>query len=755
MCQLFLTICKKHFLFKFYSVKNTWTQKRDGGQKMDNGIFNKLQKLGRTFMLPIALLPIAGLFLGLGAALTNPAFISQYGLEGLMGDGTFLNGIFNVMTDVGDVVFGNLALLFAISVATGLAKDRKEVAGLSAVVGYFTMYAALTSAIHNFSDMDQLRSIDGLVGSVLGFQETLNTGVFGGIIIGLIVVVLHNKFYRIKFIDALSFFQGTHFIPIISTIAGTALGVAFAFLWPYVGAGIAALGSLIVRSGAIGSFLYGFIYRALIPFGLHHVFYLPFWQTALGGVAEVGGELVHGAQNIIFAQIAAGDVVSPEFAKYFSFQFPLMIGGWPAAALAMYHAARKEKKDDVKGLLFGSSITSIITGITEPIEFTVLFASPFLFYGVHSVLAGLSVVIVEWLGAGVGFTFSGGFIDFLIYGVLPGNARTNWVSLIIPIIVWAILYYTIFSFSIKKFNLKTPGVEEDEEVALRTKDEYRAEHGIGQTAETSGFTGDDETSYKIARGLGGAANIDDFTNCATRLRVTVKDGSKVNEGLLRQTGAAGIMASGQSVQVIYGTKVEGIAGDLIDFLKANPDAGNEAAEAPVEETVDTQPIETPQEDIVEMTGEIVVAPMDGQVVRLEDVNDPVFSTKMMGEGVAILPTDGKVYAPVSGEVTVMMDSNHAAGLVSENGVEILIHVGIDTVQMNGEGFTTHVQKGDKVQAGDLLIEADLETIKAHDYDTTTMVIVTNSSDYSQVIVTEENQVSHADELLEVVPNNEA
>ncbi|HLR92458.1 MAG TPA: PTS transporter subunit EIIC, partial [Atopostipes sp.] len=582
---------------------------------MNNQLFNKLQNLGRTFMLPIALLPVAGLFLGLGSAFTNEAFIMQYNLEAVLGQGTFLNGVLSVMTDVGDVIFGNLALLFAISVASGLAKDRKEVAGLSAVVGYFTMYAALTSAIHNFRDMDQLRNIEGLVGGVLSFDETLNTGVFGGIIIGLVVVWLHNKFYRVKFIDALSFFQGTHFIPIISTVAGTVLGFIFAFVWPYVGSGIAALGGLIVESGAIGSFLYGFIYRALIPFGLHHVFYLPFWQTALGGSAEVAGEMVHGAQNIVFAQIAAGEVVAPEFAKYFSFQFPLMIGGWPAAALAMYHVARKDKKDDVKGLLFGSSITSIITGITEPIEFTVLFASPFLFYGVHSVLAGLSVIMVEWLNAGVGFTFSGGLIDFIIYGVLPGHDRTNWMNLILPIIIWAVLYYVIFRFSIEKFNLKTPGTEEDGDVELRTKDEYREEHGIGASGASSNMSEEDKTSYQITQGLGGANNIDSFTNCATRLRVTVKDGDKVNENLLRQTGAAGVMASGQSVQVIYGTKVEGIAGDLNDFLKENPDVGNEpAAGAAVEETTDVDPVEETSEEIVEMSGEVVVSPMDGEIV---------------------------------------------------------------------------------------------------------------------------------------------
>ena len=724
---------------------------------MNNKIFNKLQSLGRTFMLPIALLPIAGLFLGIGS-ITNDAFITQYGLEAIMGQGTILYSVLNVMQDVGDVVFDNLALLFAISVASGLAEDRKEVAGLSAVVGYFTMYASLTSAIHNFRDMDALYEIEGLIGSVLGFEETLNTGVFGGIILGLVVVYLHNKFYRVKFIDALSFFQGTHFIPIISTVAGTLLGFFFAFVWPYVGAGIAALGGVIVESGAIGSFLYGFIYRALIPFGLHHVFYLPFWQTALGGSTMVAGEMVHGAQNIVFAQISAGEVVSPEFAKYFSFQFPLMIGGWPAAALAMYHMARKEKKDDAKGLLLGSSITSIITGITEPIEFTVLFASPFLFYGVHSILAGLSVVMVEWLNAGVGLTFSGGLIDFVMYGILPGNDRTNWTSLILPIIIWAVLYYVIFRFSIQKFNLKTPGREaDDEEAELHSKDEYRQKHGIGQAAEDAGFTADDETSYQIAQGLGGSNNIDNFTNCATRLRVTVNDGSKVNENLLRKTGAAGVMASGQSVQVIYGTKVEGIAGDLNDFLKRHPDVGNETEATPETSTpepeADVSEI-SEEEEIVEMTGEIIASPMTGQVVPLEDVEDDVFSSKMMGDGVAILPTDGKVYAPVSGEITVTMDSNHAVGITSENGAELLIHVGLDTVEMNGEGFTSNIQKGDQVNVGDLLLEADLQTIKDHKYDPTTMVIVTNSADYADIKVTEEENIVQADELLELVPNQE-
>ncbi|HZK22777.1 MAG TPA: glucose PTS transporter subunit IIA, partial [Atopostipes sp.] len=453
--------------------------------------------------------------------------------------------------------------------------------------------------------------------------------------------------------------------------------------------------------------------------------------------------------NIVFAQLAAGEVVAPEFAKYFSFQFPLMIGGWPAAALAMYHVARKEKKDEVKGLLFGSSITSILTGITEPIEFTVLFASPFLFYGVHSVLAGFSVILVEWLNAGVGLTFSGGLIDFIIYGIIPGNDRTNWMVLVPLIIVWAILYYVIFRFSIEKFNMKTPGREADNEnVQLRTKDEYRKEHGLGDLSK------DDELSYDIASALGGSNNIDNFTNCATRLRVTVNDGDKVNEALLRQTGAAGVVLSGKSVQVIYGTKVEGIAGDLNDFLQRNPDVANEQVEIEESPVVqDADPIKEETKAVTNGKEELILSPMDGEVVPLEKVNDEVFSSKMMGDGIAILPSDGKVYAPVAGEITVAMDSNHAVGIQSDEGAEILIHIGIDTVEMKGEGFKSYVKQGDQVAVGDLLLEADLNAIKEHEYDTTTMIIVTNTFDYSDFQIQKEGSIEHSEALLKITSTN--
>lgn len=538
---------------------------------MNGKFFNLMQKLGKTFMLPIALLPIAGLFLGIGASITGEAFIQQWNLQAILGEGTFLNGVLTILTQVGDVIFSNLALLFAISVPMGLAKAKKEVAALSGAIGYLVMYAAMTSTIQVFGNIEDLQAIDGLVGSVLGFQETLNTGVFGGILIGLLVTWLHNKYYRVKFPDALSFFAGTHFVPIISTVGGTILGAILAFVWPYVGAGIAWVGQAIASAGIFGTFFYGYVYRALIPFGLHHVFYLPFWQTALGGTATVAGETVVGAQNIVFAQLQAGEVISSAAASYFSFAFPMMLAGFPAAALAMYHTAREERKEDVKGLLLSSSLTSFLTGITEPIEFSILFASPLLYFGVNAVLAGLSTIIVQVLNIGVGFTFSAGFIDFVLYGVLPGNDRTNWIVLAIFTLVWGALYYLIFRFCIVKFDLKTPGREaDDEETRLHTKDEYRESKGYEKVTldeeKPHNVSTSDEQSYQIAQGLGGQDNIADLTNCATRLRVTVEDGSKVDQAALKRTGAAGVVVSGKSVQVIYGTKVGGITTDLEEYL---------------------------------------------------------------------------------------------------------------------------------------------------------------------------------------------
>lgn len=719
--------------------------------------FSLMQRLGRTFMLPIALLPVAGLFLGVGATITGDAFVAQYGLEAILGDGTFLHGFLSVLTDVGDVIFGNLSLLFAISVATGFAKERKEVAGLSAVVGFLVMYRSLTSSIAYFGNIEELRKITGLVGAVLGMDDTLNMGVFGGIIIGLTVAYLHNKYYDVRFTDALSFFAGTHFVPIISSVAGLVLGFILAFVWPYVGMGIAWLGETIAGSGAIGSFFYGYVYRALIPFGLHHVFYLPFWQTAMGGSMEVAGQVVNGAQNIVFAQLQAGEVIAPAAAKYFSFAFPMMLFGFPAAALAMYHTAREDRKDDVKGLLLSSSLTSFITGITEPIEFSILFASPLLYYGVNAVLAGLSVIIVEILKIGVGFTFSAGFLDFFLYGMLPGNARTNWIILLVYSIIWGVLYYAIFRWAIVKWDLKTPGREaDDEETRLRTKDEYRETHGIGVDAKTGeDLSPADQRSAQILEGLGGYNNLEEFSNCATRLRVTVKEADKVNQAVLRRTGAAGVTQSGKSVQVIYGTQVGGIANDLDHYINRHRDSLSqsqtvEPASEPTVEDATSDPTITPVETTETTTrASEVFSPMTGELIDLADTPDPAFASGALGQGVAINPSAEEVVAPFDGEVVMLFDTKHAIGLKSDAGIEVLIHIGLDTVNLGGEGFESFVEQGDHVTKGQKLIAFDAQKIKDAGYSTVTPIVITNATEFGTITPVSAQSINKEDLIITV------
>lgn len=532
-------------------------------------VFETLQKLGKTFMLPIALLPVAGLMLGIGASFTGASFVELYNLEGILGDGTFLYKFLTVLKDCGEVIFNNLPLLFAIAVALGMAKAAKEVAALSAGVAYLMMYASLTSTIANFGNLEELQAIPGLISSTLGFENTMNTGVFGGIIIGSIVAFLHNRYYKIVLPDALSFFSGTRFIPIVSAFAAVIVGMILAVAWPYAASGIAWLGSLVADLGYIGTFIYGFVYRALIPLGLHHVFYLPFWQTALGGTAEVGGQLVEGAQNIIFAQLAAGEVVDPEAAKFFSGMFPFMIFGFPAAAFAMYKSAKPERKGDVKGLMMSSSLTSIFTGITEPLEFSFLFASPFLYFGVHCVLAAFSFVLMHFLQVGVGLTFSGGLLDFVLYGILPGQGLTNWIPVVLVGIVYAVVYYSVFRFFILKFDLKTPGREDEVvESKLYTKADYQAKKaGEKGDQTTSVDSPEDRLSFDIIEGLGGEDNLIEVDNCATRLRVTIKNGELVNQNQLKATGAAGVVVKGNNAQVIYGPKVSNIKSNIDEYLK--------------------------------------------------------------------------------------------------------------------------------------------------------------------------------------------
>ena len=676
---------------------------------MKDQIFGVLQRVGRSFMLPIAVLPVAGLLLGIGSSFTNATMIDTYGLQAILGEGTILNMFLTVLSKAGSALFDNLPIIFAVGCAIGMAKKEKEVAALSAVIAYFTMNAAVNAMLVNSGQILEDGSIadfvlQGTITSSVGIQ-TLQMGVFGGIIVGLGVAALHNRFYTIELPSALAFFSGSRFVPIISTVVYVLVGIGMFFVWPMVQNGIYALGGLVTGTGYLGTLIFGIIKRALIPFGLHHVFYLPFWQTGVGGSMEVAGKMIEGGQNIFFAQLADPSTVhfSADACRYFSGEFIFMIFGLPGAALAMYQTAKPEKKKQAGGLLLSAALACMATGITEPLEFSFLFVAPMLF-AVQVILAGAAYMIAHILNIAVGLTFSGGLLDLFLFGILQGNAKTSWLRIIPVGIIYFLLYYGIFKFLILKFDLKTPGREdEDTETRLYTKADYNA-------AKESGVKGA-EVSALITAGLGGKANIEDVDCCATRLRCTIKDPEKVQEALLKQSGSRGVILKGKGIQVIYGPQVAVLKTNLEAFLQTS-----------AADQVSSQV----------SSGEEIKSPMNGTVIPLSEVPDAVFSSEMLGKGFGVEPSEGKAYAPVDGEVTTVFDTKHAIGLMSKHGVELLIHIGMDTVKLNGKGFDVKVKTGDQVKAGDLLAEFDMDLIKGEGYPVTTAVVVTNTDDCEEI-----------------------
>ncbi|MCB6982053.1 maltose/glucose-specific PTS transporter subunit IIC [Peptostreptococcus anaerobius] len=683
----------------------------------ESKIFGILQRIGRSFMLPIAILPVAGLFLGIGGSFTNPTTIEAYNLTAVLGPGTFANSLLTVMAQAGEVVFANLPILFAMGVAIGMAKAEKAVAALAGALSFFIMHTAIAAMITVNGGADKM--LAGSVAMTVGIQS-LQMGVFGGIIVGLGVAYLHNKFYKIQLPQALSFFSGTRFVPIITAIVYLVVGILMFYVWPTVQLGINQVGQLVRVSGYFGTWIYGFMERILIPFGLHHVFYLPFWQTSVGGSLEVGGKMIEGAQNIFFAQLADPTVqkFSVDATRFMAGKFPLMIFGLPGAALAMYKTAKPEKRKLVGGLLFSAALTSMLTGITEPIEFTFLFVAPFL-YLIHCIFAGLAYMLMHIMKVAVGMTFSGGLIDMTLFGILQGQSKTNWIGIVIAGIGYFVVYYFLFSFLIKKFNLKTPGREDDAnaEVKLYTKADVNAKKG--KASSKGANASDDELSIAIVHGLGGKSNIESVDNCITRLRCVVVDSKKVKDDVLKATGAAGVIKSGSGVQVIYGPKVSIIKSNLEEYLE------NSTVEDAYVDGMATKVEEEPKK-ILDLDSSLeVLAPVNGTIHDLSKVNDEVFSQKLMGEGFAAQTEDGDIYSPVSGEVGMIFPTKHAIIVATDDGLEVLIHMGIDTVKLEGEGFELFCSVGDKVKAGDKLAHMDIEFIKSKGYETITPVIFTN------------------------------
>lgn len=695
---------------------------------MKDKIFGVLQRVGRSFMLPIALLPVAGLLLGIGSSFTNETMLAAYGLNSVIHPGTLIYTILDVMSQTGNAVFNNLALLFAMGVAIGMARKEKEVAALSGAVAYIIMNTAIQAMINAAGGVEAMPA--NSTTTMLGIT-TLQMGVFGGIVVGLGVAALHNKFYKIELPQVLAFFGGTRFVPIVSSIVYLVVGIAMFYIWPVVQNGIAALGALVLASGYAGTFIYGLLERALIPFGLHHVFYMPFWQTAVGGTAIIDGVTVTGAQNIFFAELASKSttVFSVSATRFMAGKFPFMMFGLPGAALAMYQCAKPEKKKAAGGLLLSAALTAFLTGITEPLEFTFIFvALPM--YAVHCVMAGLSFMLMHILNVGVGMTFSGGLIDLVLFGVMQGNAKTHWVWVVVVGAVYFVLYYIIFRFMISKFDYKTPGRDDAEEVKLYT----RADVNARNAASGSVPAGNDPVSAMIVEGLGGAANLADVDCCATRLRCTVNDAALVKQDVLKASGASGVICKGNGVQVVYGPKVAVIKAKLEDYLESTP----------------KNPVVAPSPAAAPAAKDTVLsACLNGTVVPLADVKDEAFASGVLGDGIAIEPSDGELVAPADGEISSTFETHHAVGMTTDDGAELLMHIGIDTVKLGGKHFTYLINEGDKVKKGQPLIRFELEAIKAEGYPVTTPVIVCNTDDYAAVAAKASGTVKQGDALLEL------
>lgn len=703
---------------------------------MKKHLFSLLQRIGQSFMLPIALLPIAGIFLGIGSSLTNTNMLAAYHLKGLMGPGTAPYILFSLLNSAGSIIFDNLPILFAVGVAIGMARTEKATAALSGIVAFFVMHSTIgglityTGRSHSF--------LTGATTEIVGITS-LQMGVFGGIIVGLGVAALHNRFYKIELPKVFSFFGGTHFIPIISAITYVGIGILMFYIWPPIQILINDAGKLVLMSGYGGTFVYGLLERALIPFGLHHVFYMPFWQTAVGGRELVNGQLIEGAQNIFFAELASPDTshFSVAATRFMSGKFPLMMFGLPGAALAMYTCARPENKKAVGSLLLSAAISSAVTGITEPLEFAFLFVAPPL-YVIHCAFAGLSYMLMHMLNVGIGMTFSGGFLDFFLFGILQGNTKTSWLHVIPVGILYFIVYFIVFRVMILKFNYQTPGHEKDNAAPVNNAD---------------------NKSQQILDGLGGLENISDLSCCATRLRVTLHRPSKLNKEMLLATGAAAVVANGDGVQVVYGPEVTVIHACLQDYIAqiisaSSSTADNSAAVPTTSAEVSNPAVSAEAKDsdnlsVADAITDIVYAPCNGTVIPLKEINDGVFSEGYIGEGLAIEPVDGSFYAPFDCSVAMVFDTHHAIALHTANDTELILHVGLDTVKLNGQHLEVFVQEGQEIQKGDLILRADLEGIQSAGCRTVTPVIITGAGGAESVELLKTGPIHIGDAVLKV------
>ncbi|MCF0148813.1 MAG: PTS transporter subunit EIIC [Clostridium sp.] len=627
--------------------------------------FGVLQRIGKAITLPIALLPVAGLLMGIGTLFENQDFLNMVPI--LSGSGFQM--VADIMSTSGSIIFTNLPLIFAVGVAIGMTSGD-GVAALAAIIGFLIMN--VTTGIIVGVDVSQIPS-NPMYTTVLGIP-TLSTGVFGGIVIGLISAVLYQRFYNIKLPEFLGFFSGKRFVPIVTAISGLILGIIMSIIWPpFQNFLLNFSRSMISTNETLSAFIFGVIERALIPFGLHHIWYTPFWYQ-FGEYINSSGQLIVGDQSIFFAQLKDG--VEFTAGTFMTGKYPFMMFGLPAAALAMYNEAEKGKKKLVSGILFSAALTSFLTGITEPIEFMFLFVAPVLF-AIHCIFAGLSFMIMQILNVKIGLTFSGGLIDFILFGVIPN--RTNWIWVIIVGLGFAVVYYSGFRFIIRSLNLETPGREKDENNI-----------NIDMSSE--------QLPYEILNAFGGGKNIKYLDSCITRLRVTVNNYSIVKKDRLKDLGAVDLMVIGNNIQAVFGPQSDIIKEQMKDIM--------DGKEIVVKKKNKLKKMKSGIK-----TEKKISIPLSGNLVRLEEVPDEIFSMKIIGDGFAINPSDNILKSPARGMVITLAKEKHSITIRTLDGYDILMHIGIDTLKLRGEGFKAFVEEGDIVNVGDNLIEFSLELIK--------------------------------------------
>ncbi|HBR1355304.1 TPA: PTS N-acetyl glucosamine transporter subunit IIABC [Klebsiella quasipneumoniae subsp. quasipneumoniae] len=630
-------------------------------------ILGFFQRLGRALQLPIAVLPVAALLLRFGQPdLLNVPFIAQ----------------------AGGAIFDNLALIFAIGVASSWSKDNAGSAALAGAVGYFVMTKAMVI-----------------------INPEINMGVLAGIITGLVAGAVYNRWAGIKLPDFLSFFGGKRFVPIATGFFCLILAALFGYVWPPVQHAIHAGGEWIVSAGALGSGIFGFINRLLIPTGLHQVLNTIAWFQ-IGEFTNAAGAVFHGDINRFYA----GDGTAGMFMSGF---FPIMMFGLPGAALAMYLAAPKARRPMVGGMLLSVAITAFLTGVTEPLEFLFMFLAPLL-YLLHAVLTGISLFIATALGIHAGFSFSAGAIDYVLMYSLPAASKNVWMLLVMGV-VFFFVYFLLFSAVIRMFNLKTPGREDKAADVVTEEANSNTEEGLTQLA----------TSYIAA--VGGTDNLKAIDACITRLRLTVGDSAKVNDAACKRLGASGVVKlNKQTIQVIVGAKAESIGDEMKKVVTRGPVAA--AAVAPAGNVATAAPAAKPQAVANAKTVESLVSPITGDVVALEQVPDEAFASKAVGDGIAVKPTSNIVVAPAAGTVVKIFNTNHAFCLETNNGAEIVVHMGIDTVALEGKGFKRLVEEGADVKAGEPILEMDLDFLNANARSMISPVVCSNSDDYSALVI---------------------